>query len=73
MTRPDGAPARSMEAGVRLLAMISVVAGMATAVSACGSGSDDTLLAKKIWVVGVRPDLPGLGMRRPDGTFEGCL
>ncbi|MFB4320426.1 transporter substrate-binding domain-containing protein [Actinomadura sp. 21ATH] len=37
----------------------------------CGSGGGSSILAKDTLVAGVRPDLPGLGVRRPDGGFEG--
>ncbi|MFA1545257.1 transporter substrate-binding domain-containing protein [Actinomadura chokoriensis] len=37
----------------------------------CGQGRGESLLDKSTLVVGVRPDLPGLGLRRPDGRFEG--
>jgi len=45
-----------------------LVAGLLTA---CGQSGHSSLLDKETLVVGVRSDLPGLGMRRPDGTFEG--
>ncbi|MGI8335791.1 transporter substrate-binding domain-containing protein [Actinomadura scrupuli] len=37
---------------------------------ACGM-SRLSIVDKETLVVGVRPDLPGLGLRLPDGTFEG--
>ncbi|MFC7733217.1 transporter substrate-binding domain-containing protein [Actinomadura keratinilytica] len=52
-----------------LIALLAALIG--TLLSACGSSRGESLLDKKTWVVGVRPDLPGLGLRRPDGTFEG--
>ncbi|RFU38237.1 ABC transporter substrate-binding protein [Actinomadura logoneensis] len=33
--------------------------------------AESGLLAKRTLVAGVRPDLPGIGMRKGDGTFEG--
>ncbi|GLZ10673.1 glutamate-binding protein [Actinomadura sp. NBRC 104425] len=57
---------------MRLPTLIALPAALAAALlSACGSSRGESLLDKKTWVVGVRPDLPGLGLRRPDGTFEG--
>ncbi|TDD90800.1 transporter substrate-binding domain-containing protein [Actinomadura rubrisoli] len=53
---------------MRLLAVMIVLAGLLTA---CGQSGDKSLLDKETLVVGVRPDLPGLGFKRPDGTFEG--
>ncbi|MFC4587009.1 glutamate ABC transporter substrate-binding protein [Sphaerisporangium corydalis] len=38
---------------------------------ACGATGPDSVAGKGTLVVGVRPDLPGLGLRLPDGTFEG--
>jgi glutamate transport system substrate-binding protein len=38
---------------------------------ACGAQERKSIAGKRTLVVGVRPDLPGLGLRRPDGTFEG--
>jgi ABC-type amino acid transport substrate-binding protein len=38
---------------------------------ACGSVGGESILDKETLVVGVRPDLPSLGMRLPDGRFEG--
>lgn len=38
---------------------------------ACGPGGRESILDKGTLVVGVRPDLPGLGLRRPDGRYEG--
>jgi glutamate transport system substrate-binding protein len=49
---------------VLALAACAVLAG-------CGGGDGTSLLAKETLVAGVRPDLPGLGWRRPDGRFEG--
>jgi ABC-type amino acid transport substrate-binding protein len=37
----------------------------------CASEERSPLLSKEVLVAGVRPDLPGLGYRRPDGVFEG--
>ncbi|GAA2433986.1 glutamate ABC transporter substrate-binding protein [Actinomadura vinacea] len=54
---------------MRLLALIVMVAGLLTA--GCGGARTESILGKETLVVGVRPDLPSLGFRRPDGTFEG--
>ncbi|NED53548.1 transporter substrate-binding domain-containing protein, partial [Micromonospora aurantiaca] len=53
---------------VRALMAVVLAAG---AVAACGQGGSGSLLGKSTLVVGVRPDLPGLGLRRPGGGFEG--
>ncbi|XRQ09493.1 transporter substrate-binding domain-containing protein [Actinomadura welshii] len=37
----------------------------------CGGGEGASILAESTLVAGVRPDLPGIGFRRADGTFEG--
>lgn len=37
----------------------------------CGGGEGTSVLGKETLVAGVRPDLPGIGLKRPDGTFEG--
>ncbi len=44
-----------------------------TAVTGClpYARAQSGLLAKGTLVAGVRPDLPGIGMRKQDGTFEG--
>jgi glutamate transport system substrate-binding protein len=52
----------------RALAAVVLAAGV---LSACGRGGTESLVDKSTLVVGVRPDLPGLGLRRPDGQFEG--
>jgi glutamate transport system substrate-binding protein len=54
--------------------MRMLAAAMATAVlllGACGQAGPQSIVGKKRLVIGVRPDLPGIGLRRPDGTFEG--
>ncbi|MFB4304820.1 transporter substrate-binding domain-containing protein [Actinomadura sp. GTD37] len=37
----------------------------------CGGEEKASVLDEETLVAGVRPDLPGIGVRRPDGTFEG--
>ncbi|WP_021594302.1 transporter substrate-binding domain-containing protein [Actinomadura welshii] len=39
--------------------------------SGCGRDETASILGAEALVAGVRPDLPGIGFRRPDGTFEG--
>ncbi|RKS72134.1 glutamate transport system substrate-binding protein [Actinomadura pelletieri DSM 43383] len=51
------------------IALVGVLAG--GLLTACGQGGDNSLLDKSTLVVGVRPDLPGLGLRAPDGRFAG--
>jgi glutamate transport system substrate-binding protein len=41
------------------------------AVSGCGGGGEPSIVDRTTLVAGVRPDLPGIGFRRPDGRFEG--
>ena len=45
-----------------------LVAGLA---AACGQDGGGSLLDRQTLVVGVRPDLPGLGLRHSDGHYEG--
>ncbi|MGH3242928.1 MAG: transporter substrate-binding domain-containing protein [Spirillospora sp.] len=52
----------------RILAAGALAGGL---VAACGQSGEASLLDKSTLVVGVRPDLPGLGLRRQDGRFEG--
>ncbi|WP_245679168.1 transporter substrate-binding domain-containing protein [Actinomadura hibisca] len=54
---------------VRLRLLVGLVV-LCASLAACGR-SGDSLLAKDTLTVGVRPDLPGLGHRKADGTFEG--
>ncbi|MFG2003264.1 transporter substrate-binding domain-containing protein [Spirillospora sp. NPDC048911] len=54
---------------MRLLAVAILLGGLIA--GGCGSAEDESILGKRTWAVGVRPDLPGLGLKRPDGTFEG--
>lgn len=61
-------------AGVRVARAWRAAAGCVLVgglLSACGPDGRESLLDKSTLVVGVRPDLPGLGLRRPDGKFEG--
>ncbi|MEU5884792.1 glutamate ABC transporter substrate-binding protein [Spirillospora sp. NPDC047279] len=54
---------------MRVLAVAVLVCGLLT--GACGGAAAGSILDKRTWVIGVRPDLPGLGLKRADGTFEG--
>ncbi|MFB4313178.1 transporter substrate-binding domain-containing protein [Actinomadura sp. 21ATH] len=53
---------------MRLFMAVVLLAGLA---AGCGGTRSESILDKDTLVVGVRPDLPSLGLRRPDGTFEG--
>lgn len=62
-----------MRAG-RLSAVLApaVALMVSLALSGCGTASGSTSIAgKDTLVVGVSKDQPGLGLRKPDGTFEG--
>ncbi|MFA1549668.1 transporter substrate-binding domain-containing protein [Actinomadura chokoriensis] len=50
---------------------IAVVLAACLVLSGCGGGEGTSILGKETLVAGVRPDLPGIGLKRPDGTFEG--
>ncbi|MGP4021984.1 glutamate ABC transporter substrate-binding protein [Actinomadura sp. 3N407] len=52
----------------RVLAAAVLACGV---LGACGRGGQESILDKSTLVVGVRPDLPGLGLRKPDGRFQG--
>ncbi|MEU5879219.1 transporter substrate-binding domain-containing protein [Spirillospora sp. NPDC047279] len=54
---------------MRRLVALTLVACLAPA--GCGDASAESILDKATLVAGVRPDLPGIGLRRPDGSFEG--
>ncbi|MFI0369425.1 transporter substrate-binding domain-containing protein [Actinomadura sp. 1N219] len=41
------------------------------AVSGCAGGEEPSILGQETLVAGVRPDLPGIGFKLPDGRFEG--
>lgn len=57
----------------RGLVALGTVCCLAAAVSGCadGGGEGPSILGKGTLVAGVRPDLPGIGVRGPDGRFEG--
>jgi ABC-type amino acid transport substrate-binding protein len=50
---------------------IAAAVAASLVLSGCAGGEDPTILGKETLVAGVRPDLPGIGFKRPDGTFEG--
>ncbi|MEV4108536.1 transporter substrate-binding domain-containing protein [Nonomuraea sp. NPDC049695] len=52
-------------------ALVVVLALVATAVAGCGTDGQESVVDKERIVIAVRPDLPSVGFRRPDGTFEG--
>ncbi|WP_030165564.1 transporter substrate-binding domain-containing protein [Spirillospora albida] len=56
---------------MRLLAVIVLTLILLPLAAACGERGSGSLLDEDTLVVGVRPDLPGIGLRRPDGSFEG--
>ncbi|MEU6999952.1 transporter substrate-binding domain-containing protein [Nonomuraea sp. NPDC046570] len=37
----------------------------------CGAGGSESVVGRDTLVIGVRPDLPAIGLRKPDGSFEG--
>ncbi|GAA3663743.1 glutamate ABC transporter substrate-binding protein [Nonomuraea antimicrobica] len=53
----------------RTLAVVLVLAAMAAA--GCGMGGQESILDKDRLVIGVRSDLPSVGFRSSDGTYEG--
>src|SRR2546422_9743046 len=58
----------------RIRAALAVLVSLATlgaSTTACGSGEPESILDKRTLVVGGRPDLPLIGLQRPDGGFEG--
>ncbi|MFI7634151.1 transporter substrate-binding domain-containing protein [Nonomuraea sp. NPDC049400] len=52
-------------------ALVVVLALVATVAAGCGTDGQESVLDKEKIVVAVRPDLPSVGFRRPDGRFEG--
>ncbi|MBC6460813.1 glutamate ABC transporter substrate-binding protein [Actinomadura sp. HBU206391] len=56
---------------MRALAACAALA-VALTLSGCGDpGETQSITRKKILVIGVKPDQPGLGLERGDGSFEG--
>ncbi|GAA3532333.1 glutamate ABC transporter substrate-binding protein [Nonomuraea rosea] len=53
----------------RVLAVVLALA--ATVVAGCGVGGPESIMDKDSLVIGVRPDLPSVGFRGPDGKFQG--
>ncbi|MFG2072232.1 transporter substrate-binding domain-containing protein [Nonomuraea maritima] len=55
---------RALSAVAALVAMVAVVAG-------CGTGGPESIVDKDTLVIAVRSDLPYVGFRKPDGSFDG--
>ncbi|MEV0995800.1 transporter substrate-binding domain-containing protein [Nonomuraea sp. NPDC050202] len=53
----------------RMLAIVLVLASVVA--SGCGVGGQESILDQDELVIGVRSDLPSVGFRKGDGTFEG--
>jgi glutamate transport system substrate-binding protein len=53
----------------RVVVALTLVAGLSACASAAGEGR--SIVDKDTLVIGVSKDQPGLGRRKPDGTFEG--
>ncbi|SNT02378.1 amino acid ABC transporter substrate-binding protein, PAAT family [Actinomadura meyerae] len=51
--------------------MLAAAVLAAALLAGCGRGGEESLLDKPTLVVGVRPDLPGLGLRNSAGGYEG--
>lgn len=49
----------------------AAVAAAVLVLGACGPAEPESIVGKKRLVIGVRPDLPGIGLRLPNGTFQG--
>ncbi|MEV5410211.1 transporter substrate-binding domain-containing protein [Thermopolyspora sp. NPDC052614] len=61
-----------MRIATRAAATLAGLGLVAAVAGGCGGGAGgDSILGKETLTVGVRPDLPGLGVRKADGTFEG--
>ncbi|MFG1702559.1 transporter substrate-binding domain-containing protein [Nonomuraea sp. M3C6] len=51
--------------------LVVVLALAATVVAGCGTSGRESIVDKDQLVIGIRPDLPSVGFRRPDGKYEG--
>jgi glutamate transport system substrate-binding protein len=70
--RPGERVGRAARKAVAVLALVAAAVLGASIVRASGNdGRGPSILDKDHLVIGVRPDLPGLGLRKPDGTFAG--
>ncbi|GLZ02979.1 ABC transporter substrate-binding protein [Actinomadura sp. NBRC 104412] len=56
---------------MRFIGSVAAVCAALGLLSGCAGEERSPLLDKRTLVAGVRPDLPGLGYRHPDGRFEG--
>lgn len=55
----------------RALSAVAALVAMVAVVASCGTGDTDSIVDKDTLVIGIRTDLPRVGFRKPDGTFEG--
>ena len=60
---------------MRLAATLVTLAALATSLTACGQSKADSIVDKakneKKLTIGIKIDQPGLGLRKPDGTYAG--
>ncbi|RSN12679.1 ABC transporter substrate-binding protein [Nonomuraea sp. WAC 01424] len=52
-------------------ALVAALALTAPVAAACGTGGRESIVDKDSLVIAVRSDIPSVGFRKPDGTFEG--
>ncbi|WP_192809633.1 transporter substrate-binding domain-containing protein [Actinomadura rudentiformis] len=52
-------------------AMVGLALVASVGLAGCGEAGEPSIMDKDTLVAGVRPDLPGIGLKRPDGAFEG--
>ena len=59
----------------RIAAALVAVATLSAGLAACGGGAATSVMDKaksdKKLTIGVKPDQPGIGLQKPDGTFAG--
>ncbi|MFI7451421.1 transporter substrate-binding domain-containing protein [Nonomuraea sp. NPDC049714] len=56
---------------MKRLLTAALAALVALLAASCGAGAPESVVDKDRIVIGVRPDLPSVGFRTPDGDFEG--
>ncbi len=57
---------------MRARVAIAGLAALALTAAACGAGGDEsTIIGKEQLVIGVKPDQPGLGLKKKAGVYEG--